>query len=119
MRDGTLTVRIRAAGSARTVAVAGELDLANAATLADVLERLAADGAAPITVDMRELEFIDSTGIAVLVAANRRLNDGVDRLRMVRSTASGVQRVMEVTGLDRGLPFVAPDGDLAEPGVSP
>ncbi len=109
VRDGTLTVRVSAKGSAQTIAVSGELDMANAATLATELERAEDEGAAPITVDMRALEFIDSTGIAVLVAAHRRLNaDGV-RVRLVRSRARGVQRVMDVTGLERELPFVSLD----------
>jgi anti-sigma B factor antagonist len=109
VRDGTLTVRISADGPARTVALVGELDMANASTLAAELERAETEGAASIVVDMRELEFIDSTGIAVLVAAHRRLNDGADRIRLVKSEALEVQRVMDVTGLDRELPFASPD----------
>lgn len=111
VRDGMLRVRIKTEDSGSTLALAGELDMANAATLASELERAEEAGATPITVDLRELEFIDSTGIAVLVAAHRRLNDGSDRIRLVRSRASGVRRVMDVTGLDSELPFVASDGD--------
>lgn len=107
VRNGTLTVRVRASGQARTFAVSGELDMANAATLATELERAEDEGAEQITVDMRGLEFIDSTGIAVLVAAHRRLNAEAPRLRLVRSNASGVQRVMDVTGLEQELPFVS------------
>jgi anti-sigma B factor antagonist len=109
VRDGTLTIRVAAAGSARTIALAGELDMANASTLASELERAEGEGATSIVVDMRALEFIDSTGIAVLVAAHRRLNDGAERIRMVKSEAIEVQRVMDVTGLDRELPFAAED----------
>jgi anti-sigma B factor antagonist len=109
VRDGTLTVRVSSDGSARTIALAGELDMANASTLAAELERAETEGATSITVDLRELEFIDSTGIAVLVSAHRRLNDGAERVRLVRSEALEVQRVMDVTGLDRELPFAPAD----------
>lgn len=109
VRDGTLTVQVRAGGSAQTVTVSGELDMANAATLAAELERVEEEGSGPITVDMRGLEFIDSTGIAVLVAAHRRFNADEVRVRLVRSKAIGVQRVMDVTGLEKELPFVSPD----------
>jgi anti-sigma B factor antagonist len=104
VRDGTLTVRISDDATARTLALAGELDMANAATLASELEQAEAE---TITVDMRELEFIDSTGISVLVAAHRRANADGEHLRFIRSQAIGVQRVMDVTGLDKELPFIS------------
>jgi anti-sigma B factor antagonist len=117
VRDGTLTVRVSADGPSRIVAVLGELDMANTATLSVELQRAEDEDPATVTVDMTELEFIDSTGIAVLVAAHRRLNrGGKERLRLVRSRSTGVQRVMAVTGLDRALPFVAADpGPPAQP----
>jgi anti-sigma B factor antagonist len=107
VRDGTLRVRIDDDDGETTIALLGELDLANAPTLSAELERAEAEGADSITIDMRELEFIDSTGIAVLVAAHRRLNQDREGVRLIRSRAAGVRRVMEVTGLDRELPFVA------------
>jgi anti-sigma B factor antagonist len=109
LRDGMLTLRVSIDAQAQTLALVGELDMANAATLARELETLEANaGGAAITIDMRELEFIDSTGIAVLVAAHRRANtEGEGRLRFIRSQATGVQRVMDVTGLEKELPFVA------------
>lgn len=98
------------AGPQLTIALAGELDMANAATLASELEAAEAAGARAIIVDMRELEFIDSTGIAVLVGAHRRLNGGEqERVRLVQSRADSVRRVMSLTGLDEELPFVSGD----------
>ncbi len=109
VRDGMLTLLVSIDAEAQTLALVGELDMANAATLASELENLEASAdSEPITLDMRELEFIDSTGIAVLVAAHRRASaKGEGRLRFIRSQATGVQRVMEVTGLEKELPFVA------------
>ncbi len=109
VRDGMLTLRVSIDARAQTLALGGELDMANAATLTHELETLEATaGSEPITIDLRELEFIDSTGIAVLVAAHRRANaEGENRLRFIRSQATGVQRVMDVTGLEKELPFVA------------
>jgi anti-anti-sigma factor len=106
VRDGMLTIRVVADAAAQTLGLVGELDMANAATLATELERAEAGGAEPLTVDLSELEFIDSTGIAVLVAAHRRANADGEHLRFVRSRAIGVQRVMDVTGLDKELPFL-------------
>lgn len=109
VRDGTLILRLGSDAETQTLALVGELDMANASTLAKELEALQTGAAGtPITIDMRELEFIDSTGIAVLVAAYRRAKaEDESRLHFVRSKASGVQRVMDVTGLEKELPFVA------------
>lgn len=104
--DGALTISRRTEDGAETLAVAGEVDLANSATLTAQLESLPSDGASRVTLDLSDLEFIDSTGIAVLVAACRRFGDGESELRIVRSRASAVQRVMQITGLDERLPFV-------------
>lgn len=105
VQDGTLTLRVAEKGSACTLVLAGELDLANAKSLAAALEQAESAGDGPLTIDLSELEFIDSTGIAVLVAAYRRL-DGSARLCLIPSRASAVRRVMSLTGLDTELPFL-------------
>jgi anti-anti-sigma factor len=109
VRAGTLSIRTHQDGSICTVALAGELDLANAEKFSDELKR-AENGAAAscgIVVDMTELEFIDSTGIAVLVAFHQRLNaDGGDRFSLVRSKATAVCRVLALTGVDGAIPVV-------------
>jgi anti-anti-sigma factor len=109
IRDGTLTIRASDDGSRCTMTLIGELDLANTDTLSAALEQAASEGGPPLTIDLSELEFIDSTGIAVLVAAYRQLA-GSDRLTFVPSQKSAVRRVMALTGLDAELPFAA-DGD--------
>jgi anti-anti-sigma factor len=107
IRDGTLAVRPSRDDSVWTLALSGELDLANSETLADELGKAERSGAGMIVLDMSELEFIDSTGIALIVAAHQRLNNGdAPRFRLVGSEGEAVRRVMAVTGLDAGLPFI-------------
>jgi len=102
IQDGTLSIQIREVDSVRTVVLAGELDLANATSLALELER-EPDG--ELVLDMSGLEFIDSTGIALLVRTHHRLNgDDIVRFRLVGSTSPAVKRVMSLTGLDAELP---------------
>ena len=108
VRDGTLTIRLTDDASGCTLALVGELDLANAVTLADTLERAQSSSGGPLRIDLSQLEFIDSTGIALLVATHRQLA-GSDRLSLVPSRTSAVRRVMALTGLDTELPF-APNG---------
>jgi anti-sigma B factor antagonist len=100
--DGTLEVRTAIEDGTRVVSLSGELDLSNAETAETALqEALAAD--APLIVDMRELEFIDSTGIALLVGIIGGERPGV---RFVPSGSAAVTRVMELTGLAGRLPLV-------------
>jgi anti-anti-sigma factor len=102
IQDGSLSIRILEEDSVCTLALAGELDLANAATLAAQLDERSAG---ELVLDMSELEFIDSTGIALLVATHRRLNgNGAVRFSLIGSENPAVQRVMALTGLESELP---------------
>jgi anti-anti-sigma factor len=102
IQDGTLSIRIIEEDSVRTLALAGELDLANTATLAAQLDEATAG---VLILDMSELEFIDSTGIALLVATHHRLNgNGTVGFRLIGSDNLAVRRVMALTGLEAELP---------------
>jgi len=101
--DGTLVVRSQENGESRVIAFAGELDLANAGTAESALENSLADST-PVIVDMRELEFIDSTGIALLVSTLSR-NKGEARVSFIPSDFPAVTRVLELTGLAERLPL--------------
>ncbi len=74
----------------------GELDLAAAPTLEKELSKVAV--AERLVVDLRELEFIDSTGLSVLVKANRRAQEAGRHFGLVRGGAQ-VQRLLSLTGL--------------------
>lgn len=103
--DGTLVLRTASDGDVQVIALAGELDLANAATAEGELDAALEDEAAEVVVDMRDLEFIDSTGIALLVATLGRNEDGRARVRFVPSASMAVSRVLELTGLAERLPL--------------
>jgi anti-sigma B factor antagonist len=91
-------VRVDEDGGTVTLSFSGELDLATAATTQEDLERALRDGAAQVVVDLTDLTFIDSTGIALFVLAKREYGDG--RLRFLPSKSSAVRRVLAITGLD-------------------
>jgi anti-sigma B factor antagonist len=104
--DGTLVVRTTRNGGSHVVALCGELDLANASTAETALEASLDDNGAPVIVDMRELEFIDSTGIALLVSALSH-NEDETRISFLPSPAPEVTRVLELTGLAERLPLAS------------
>ena len=101
--DGTLVVRTSKGDEAHTIALCGELDLANAETAETALEESLASGNL-VVVDMRELEFIDSTGIALLVSALGQ-GEAEQRVRFIPSASPAVTRVLELTGLAERLPL--------------
>jgi anti-anti-sigma factor len=102
---GSLALRSARDGDTHVIALLGELDIAGASTLEDELLRVEASDAAQIVVDLGSLEFIDSTGIRLIVmAADRSSADG--RLTLLRGPKQ-VHRVFEITDLASRLPFAA------------
>ncbi len=95
--DGTLQVSVAQNGSEHVISLAGELDLANAETAEAKLDA-ALEAADSVIVDMRRLEFIDSTGIALLVKAMGR-NSHSAELGFVPSEFAAVNRVLDLTGV--------------------
>jgi anti-anti-sigma factor len=92
-------------GGIQVIAVRGELDLSTAPDLERPLEEALANGEGPILVDLSECEFIDSTGIALIVRATQRLEgDGAGRTLAVCSYNDQVRRVLDITGLDVSIP---------------
>src|SRR5918998_6325921 len=69
---GTLTLRSTREGDAHVLALSGELDLAGADLLDSELHRAECSDASEIVIDLRDLEFIDSTGIRLVYLADMR-----------------------------------------------
>jgi anti-anti-sigma factor len=87
------------------VTVAGELDIATAAAFeATLLEQLA-EG--PVRLDLRELSFMDSTGIRVLDAILRDLPVIGSTLLIDPTLQPAVRQIIALTGLTDALPFDA------------
>jgi anti-sigma B factor antagonist len=103
-------VESRADERATTLTVSGQLDLLSS----PVLERALLDADTElIIVDLRGLEFMDSSGLHVLVQAHQRLHDAGRRLALVRASAN-VQRLFDLTGLSDTLTIVDSPGDALE-----
>jgi anti-sigma B factor antagonist len=94
------------------VEVVGELDLAVAEQLRTLLARAGEDHD-QIFIDLAGCEFIDSTGIAVILQAHRELAKGGKRL-VCCDPHGQVVRVLSITGLtDTGLVFASVEEALA------
>jgi anti-anti-sigma factor len=87
--------------NAAWVRLSGELDRAAAPQLATHLDD-ALVSARLVVVDLRELSFMDSTGLGVVVAAHDRARQTQRRLVLVRGPAH-VSRLLDLTGLSDRL----------------
>jgi anti-sigma B factor antagonist len=93
-------------GEDRTqIALVGELDIASAPQFEESLEAAEADSPGTVVLDLRGVEFIDSTGLRAVIAADERARSGGRRFVIVRGTAA-VERVFSVTQLDQRLEIV-------------
>lgn len=112
MRGLALTIA-RLKDDAVKIVLRGELDLEHAYTFDEELKRVEALGPRCICLDLRELTFLDSCGLARLVAARRRAMKAGRRLVLVRGPAA-VQRVFQLTAVDEAFEIVnAPEAVLA------
>jgi anti-anti-sigma factor len=89
----------------RTISVRGELDLSTAPELEGPLEQTLDSGEGSVLIDLSQCEFIDSTGIALIVRAWQRLDSGENgRALVICSQNDQVRRVLEITGLELSIP---------------
>ena len=101
---GQLTLRSHREGAVHTIALAGEMDLSNAGEVERELLRAEDTNASTIVIDLSELQFMDSTGIRLLIAADARSRADSCRLRLTRPPAQ-VLRVLCIAGIDNLLPL--------------
>jgi anti-anti-sigma factor len=87
------------------LALTGELDISSAHLLDDELAKVEAAGPAVIVLDLRALEFMDSTGLRTVVTADARAREDHRRLAIVRGP-DAVHRGFSVTRLDERLDII-------------
>jgi anti-anti-sigma factor len=87
------------------VALVGELDIASAPHFEEGLAKVEGDNPGVLVLDLRRVEFIDSTGLRAVIAADERARSAGRRFVIVRGTAA-VERVFSVTQLDQRLEIV-------------
>lgn len=95
----------------REIQVEGQLDLAVADQLGEAIGR---SPSKQTLIDLTDCDFIDSTGLAVIVRANQRAKETGYRV-VVHSPSDQVLRLLEITGLTaNGLVFASREEALAD-----
>ncbi len=98
-------------GAVRVV-LSGELDISSAPRAEEELDRVEGDHPAVLVLDLRGLDFMDSTGLRLIVSADARAREQGRRLAVVRGPEA-VQRIFRVTRLDERLDMVDDPAALA------
>jgi anti-sigma B factor antagonist len=92
-----LELRHGATESEFTIVVAGEIDMANAPRLRELLDEAIQAGGNSVVLDCTDLDFLDSSGIGVLVAARQRLGDSGELV--LDGPPAHVRKVLDIAGV--------------------
>ena len=87
------------------LALRGELDLSSAPAVEAAVQRAIERGARLLVLDLRELAFMDSTGLRTVLRADALAREAGARLALVDG-AEPVRRVFEMTGMRKRLTWV-------------
>ena len=93
------------------LSVEGEIDVASAPRLISALNDAVAEAVRSVVIDLTSVEFMDSTGLALLIDAHRRLKRRRKGFAVV-CPAGPLRRVFEVTDMVDTL-HVCPDRETA------
>jgi anti-sigma B factor antagonist len=105
-------VTIEERGEAVHVTLRGELDISTAPRLEEDLGRVEAEGPRLLILDLGKLDFMDSTGLRLLIAADSRAREAGRRF-VIGQGNEMVQRVLRLTRLDERLDIVDDPSALA------
>ena len=95
-----LSLSTRTEGDRTVVEVGGEIDVYTAPKLREQLVDLVADGKYHLVVNMENVDFLDSTGLGVLVGGLKRVRAHEGSLRLV-CTQERILKIFRITGLTK------------------
>ena len=108
-----LHVEIRHAADRVILTLTGELDMASAPMLQSAVEGADLDARELVVLDLKGLEFIDSTGLRVILAVRKLCADRGQEFAVTQGSQQ-VERLLSVTGVAEHLKIIsAPDAPLA------
>ncbi len=105
-----LTIAVHELDGKTCVIVSGELDGASAPALKDSLSAFTGELAGDLVLDIAGLSFIDSSGLALFIELQMKLDRTGHRLTLMQPTPMA-RRLLAITNLDRYLHIQPPPGD--------
>ncbi|MEW6555669.1 MAG: STAS domain-containing protein [Actinomycetota bacterium] len=95
-----LHTQVRDVGGVKVVVLEGEIDLSTAAVFKETVYEVIEAGNTDLVIDLTELEFMDSTGLGVLVAALKKTTTEGGSIRLICDKRN-ILKVFTITGLDK------------------
>ena len=108
-----LSLASRTEGDKTVVSVGGEIDVYTAPKLREQIVQLVDDGQYHLVIDMEDVEFLDSTGLGVLVGGLKRVRAHDGSLRLV-CTQERILKIFRITGLTKVFPIHASVAEAVE-----
>src|SRR2546425_3360927 len=99
------------------IALRGEIDVYTAPLLRQKIVDLVDEGALNIVVDMEKVDFLDSTGLGVLVEGLKRVKTRGGNLSLV-ATQDKILKIFDITGLNKAFPIYGSRDQAVEETVS-
>lgn len=107
-----LQVEVRRAPDRVILALTGELDMASAPLLQGAVEAADLNASELVVLDLKGLEFVDSTGLRVILAVRKLCGERGQELAVTQGSQQ-VERLLSVTGVGEHLTMIAsPDAPL-------
>ena len=85
------------------LSIDGELDLYTAPALREAAQSAMEGGASHLILDLSAVQFMDSSGLGVIVACQKRLRETGGQLALVTPPTSPPTKLLSLTGLDRAI----------------
>lgn len=101
----TFNVETEQQEDATHVLLSGDLDLSTAKQAEQAIEEAERSGQKTVVIDLRRLSFMDSTGLRVIVSADKRASRSKRRVVIIQGPQA-VRRVFEITRLGERLEIV-------------
>jgi anti-sigma B factor antagonist len=95
-----LSLTARGEGGRTVIEVAGEIDVYTAPKLREKIAALVDDGVYDLVIDLERVEFLDSTGLGVLVGGLKRVRTHDGSLSLV-CTQERLLKIFRITGLTK------------------
>jgi anti-sigma B factor antagonist len=106
-----LKIDLRVEKDRLVLCLSGELDLANAPSLQSEIESSAVADAAMVVLDLQQLEFVDSTGLRVLLAAHELAQERGQEFAITPGSPQ-VQRLLSITRVNEHLRTIASSDEM-------
>lgn len=106
-----LRIDVRSERDRVVLGLHGELDLLGAPLLQKEIEQVEGDGPGIIVLDLQDLQFVDSAGLRVILAAHERSQQHGRELALTRGTEQ-VQRLFTIAGVSEHLRIILSPDEL-------